>query len=136
MAETHFRGSARLDRQNRPGILYATGNGTQIPLTKTDGEACLAKPYRPEDIVAALQIVQQVMSTCHTSRPFPRGFNLLSPHPADDAASVPANIEAAGIIARLRKQQAELARFGSFALGEQDLHKILTEAARAMEESR
>jgi DNA-binding response OmpR family regulator len=38
--------AARLSRQNRPGVLYATGNGGQLGLTKADGEACLGKPYR------------------------------------------------------------------------------------------
>ena len=38
-------------------------------------------------------------------------------------------------IRRLRRQQAALAGFGSFALGEPDLGKVLTEAARVCAES-
>ena len=55
--------AARLDRKGGPGILYVTGNSGQIRLTKTDGEASLDKPYWPEDIVRALNIVAEIVGT-------------------------------------------------------------------------
>ena len=61
--------AARLNRPDGLGILYATGNGTQISLTKADGDAWLGKPYRPEDIVRALKIVEQIASTGEASKP-------------------------------------------------------------------
>jgi two-component sensor histidine kinase/CheY-like chemotaxis protein len=123
--------SARLTRHGRPGILYATGNPGQFGLTKTDGDACLHKPYRPADIVRALKIVEQIVDTGKASRPFPDGFQVLSPAPVDDTAPASGNEADAKRITRLLRQQAALAAFGSFALGESNLGKVLTEAARA-----
>ncbi|MDB5406682.1 MAG: signal transduction histidine kinase [Rhodospirillales bacterium] len=128
--------AARLDRQGRPGVLYATGNAGQVRLTSADGEACLGKPYRPADIVRALEIVEQIVTTGTASQPFPKGFHLLQ-------ASVPRQREASSgagktrrprDVERLLRQQAALARFGSFALAESDLGKVLTEAARVCAE--
>jgi CheY-like chemotaxis protein len=128
--------AAQLDRTGGLGILYATGNAGQIKLSKADGEACLDKPYRPADVIRALQIVTELVTTGKASRPFPSGFHLLEP---------PSNVGAKGSgkvkdshaedIARLLRQQAALAAFGSFALGESDLGKVLTEAARVCAES-
>ena len=115
--------AARLNRPGRPGILYATGNVGQIGLTNADGEACLGKPYRPEDVVRALQIVEQIVTTGTSSGPFPKGFYVLERSPTNDTESKEES-------RRLRRQQAALAGFGSFALGERDLGKVLTEAAR------
>jgi two-component sensor histidine kinase/ActR/RegA family two-component response regulator len=122
--------AARLDRHDRPGILYTTGNVAQSVLTKADGEACLGKPYRPEDVVRALKIVEQIVSTGDAPQPFPKGFYVLNGLLKRDTGSNWANTEAAYQIRRLRRQQAELAKFGSFALGESDLAKVLAEAAR------
>jgi two-component sensor histidine kinase/ActR/RegA family two-component response regulator len=121
--------AARLDRQGRPGFLYATGNLNQISLTKADGEASLGKPYRPEDVLRALKLVEQIISTGEASRPFPKGFRVLEP-PASDAEPSLGNRQSTREIRRLLRQQAALADFGSFALGESDLGKVLTEAAR------
>jgi two-component sensor histidine kinase/CheY-like chemotaxis protein len=125
--------ATRLSGSARPGILYATGNVGQIGLTKSDGEACLGKPYRPEDVVRALAIVRQIVDTGDASPPFPRGFYLLEQPPTGDAASDGGNGESAEV-RRLRRQQAALAGFGSFALGESDLRRVLTEAARVCAE--
>jgi len=76
--------SARLTRNRRPGILYATGNTAQFGLTKADGEACLCKPYRPFDVVRALKIVEEIVATGEASPPFPEGFRLLGPLSTDD----------------------------------------------------
>jgi DNA-binding response OmpR family regulator len=48
--------AAQLDREGGMGILYATGNSDQIHLTTADGDACLVKPYRSEDVVRALTL--------------------------------------------------------------------------------
>jgi CheY-like chemotaxis protein len=78
--------SARLTRNGRPGILYTTGNSNtaQFGLTKADGEACLSKPYRPFDVVRALKIVEEIVTTGEASPPFPDGFRLLGPLSTDD----------------------------------------------------
>ena len=125
--------AARLTGQDRPGILYATGNVSQMRLTKADGEACLGKPYRPEDVIRSLKLVEQLIQTGEASPPFPRGFYVLDPVAAVAAAASSGTGESAEI-RRLRRQQAALARFGSFALGERDLGKVLTEAARVCAE--
>jgi len=127
--------AAGLDRSKGIGILYATGNSRQFELTKNDGDACLDKPFRPADLVRGLQIVHEVSSTGKATKPFPSGFRLLA------ASAKPAKSSSNGTdtrdndIARLLRQQAALAAFGSFALGEADLGKVLTEAARVCAES-
>jgi CheY-like chemotaxis protein len=70
------------------GVLYATGNISQVVLTTADGDACLSKPYSSADLK----------------------------------------------VGKLLRQQAAIARFGSFALRESDLLKVLTEAARVCAE--
>jgi two-component sensor histidine kinase len=125
--------AARLDPAHRPGILYATGNVGQFGLTLADGEACLGKPYRPTDVVQALKIVEQIVLTGEASEPFPRGFYRLKQPPADIVEANPRSGESTEV-RRLRRQQAALAGFGSFALGESDLGKVLTEAARVCAE--
>src|SRR3984957_6038378 len=125
--------AARLNHQNHLGILYATGNLGHIGLTKADGEACLGKPYRSEDVVRALKIVEEIVSTGEASRPFPKSFFVLEPPSPSAKVSDPGNADSAEV-RRLRRQQAALAGFGSFALGEPDLGKVLTEAARVCAE--
>ena len=59
------------------GILYASGNASQLDLTSEDGHACLAKPYRSVDLLQSLKIVAGLVATGEASPPFPRGFHLL-----------------------------------------------------------
>lgn len=68
---------AQLGALGRPGILYATGNVSTVMLSATDGHACLAKPYRFEDMLRSLEIVAEMVSTGNASPPFPRGFHVL-----------------------------------------------------------
>jgi two-component sensor histidine kinase/CheY-like chemotaxis protein len=124
--------AAQLNHRNM-GILYASGHSGKMGLTKADGEALLSKPYRPEDIVRALEIVEQMVSTGEAQQPFPKGFSVLNGSSKSTAARDSANLESSGMM-RLRRQQAALAGFGSFALGEGDLGKVLTEAARVCAE--
>jgi DNA-binding response OmpR family regulator len=68
--------ASQLDRAHL-GILYATGNTSQVLRNVADGDACLAKPYRSEDLMRGLEIVIGIVSTGIASPPFPRGFQLL-----------------------------------------------------------
>jgi two-component sensor histidine kinase len=130
--------AAQLDRKGGMGILYATGNAGQISLTKEDGEACLDKPYRAVDVVRALKIVEEIMTMGKAAQPFPSGFHLLET-PDRETLKTPKrgaiDSDHTGEVVRLLRQQAALAAFGSFALGENDLGKVLTEAARVCADS-
>ena len=122
--------AARMHSKDGLGILYASGNSSQMGLTKDDGAALLRKPYRPEDMVRALKIVEQIANTGEASRPFPKGFSVLNgPSPKSGTLSDSTDDKDDGI-RRLLRQQGALAEFGSYALGERDLGKILTEGAR------
>jgi len=59
------------------GILYASGNLSQIILTAANGHACLSKPYRGTDLVRGLEIVSNLVATGKASAPFPHGFQVL-----------------------------------------------------------
>ncbi len=115
------------------GVLYASGTPLNVMMAAANGHACLAKPYRAEDLVRSLQIVAEMVATGQASPPFPRQFQLLSsatvlrpdPPVSDDAARIKV----------LRRQQAAIAGFGSFSLRQSDLLTILTEAARVCAES-
>ena len=101
--------AARMHSRGGIGILYASGNSSQIGLTKNDGEALLRKPYRAEDLVRALKIVEQIIRTGELSRPFPRGFLLLSDSsPKRGTLSDSADYQDNGM-KRLLRQQAVLA---------------------------
>lgn len=69
--------AAQFPRFGRPGILYVTGNMSQIALTSADGDACLSKPYRPADLIRSLQIVAGIVATGKAPPPFPFGFHQL-----------------------------------------------------------
>jgi DNA-binding response OmpR family regulator len=60
-----------------PGILYVTGNMSQVALI--NGDACLAKPYRSADLLRGLEIVAEIVATGKAQPPFPQGFQLLHP---------------------------------------------------------
>jgi DNA-binding response OmpR family regulator len=78
---------ALLKRPDGLGILYATGNATQINLTKANGDAWLGKPYLAADIIRGLKIVEQIVSTGEAPKPFPHGFHVLNGSSAETAAS-------------------------------------------------
>ena len=69
--------AAQLPPLGRPGILYVTGNMSQVALTY--GDACLAKPYRAADLLRGLEIVAEIVATGKAQPPFPQGFQLLHP---------------------------------------------------------
>jgi two-component sensor histidine kinase/ActR/RegA family two-component response regulator len=129
--------AAWLKRQGGPGILYATGNIRNIgptTLTKDNGEACLGKPFRPEDLVRALKIVEQLVSTGEASRPFPEGFSVLEPSTPIEPSPSLGHAGGSSDVQRLLLQQAALAKFGRFALGRNTLEEVLAEAVRACAE--
>jgi DNA-binding response OmpR family regulator len=69
--------AAQLLPLGRPGILYVTGNMSQLALTSADGDACLGKPYRAADLLRGLEIVAEIVATGRAQPPFPGGFQLL-----------------------------------------------------------
>jgi len=81
----------RLNSRGKFGVLYATGNDARIgTLTPADGEALIAKPYRAEDVVRALEIVREIATGGTATPPFPPGFRLLSESAARFAHASPA----------------------------------------------
>jgi DNA-binding response OmpR family regulator len=76
--------AAQLPPLGKPGILYVTGNMSQVTLTC--GDACLAKPYRAVDLLRALEIVAEIVATGKAQPPFPRGLQLLHPGAAKSHA--------------------------------------------------
>ena len=131
-----------LKRQGRVGVLYATGHITTIGLTSSDGEACIAKPYRIEDIVRGLEIVEQIVLTGESSGPIPKGFTILpgpgegiSPSPEFTGSSIDefpnfSATEFSVLARRMRLQQTELLSFSDYALSEPDLGKLMSEGTR------
>ena len=68
---------ARLNAAERPGVLYASGNIANITLTGADGNACLTKPYRADELLRSLELVTEIVATGRATPPFPRGFKVL-----------------------------------------------------------
>jgi CheY-like chemotaxis protein len=63
--------AAQLLPLGRLGVLYATGNISQVVLTIADGDACLSKPYSSADLLRGLEIVTEIVATnkgCHRFR--------------------------------------------------------------------
>ncbi len=58
-------------------MLYATGSMASVVLKAADGDACLAKPYRPADLLRSLEIVTEMVASATILPPFPKGFELL-----------------------------------------------------------
>jgi DNA-binding response OmpR family regulator len=73
--------AARLKNIGRMGILYASGRVGQMGLTKADGEAILSKPYRTEDVINGLKVVEQIISTDEAKRHCRTGFVVLEDAP-------------------------------------------------------
>jgi CheY-like chemotaxis protein len=81
--------AARLLPLGRIGVLYATGNISQVVLTTSDGDACLSKRYSSADLLRGLEIVAEIVATGNALPPFPKGFQVLRP-----AATVPPAVAA------------------------------------------
>jgi DNA-binding response OmpR family regulator len=78
--------ASQLPAVGRPGILYVTGNMSQLALTSADGDACLSKPYRSADLIRGLEIVAGIVATGEAQPPFPAGFQPLRPAPTESRA--------------------------------------------------
>jgi CheY-like chemotaxis protein len=79
--------AAQLLPLGRLGVLYATGNISQVVLTTADGDACLSKPYRSADLLRGLEIVAEIVATGKALPPFPQGFRVLRPATAPPAVA-------------------------------------------------
>jgi DNA-binding response OmpR family regulator len=62
-------------------ILYVTGEPERVLQEARIGHACLNKPYTLAALAAALDIVREIALQGGTSRPLPRGLQLLRPTP-------------------------------------------------------
>lgn len=78
----------QLSSVNGLGILYATGNATQLQLSPADGHAYLVKPYRPSSLLRGLEIVADLIATGSSTLPFPQGFHLLGSIKPDRVGSL------------------------------------------------
>lgn len=56
------------------GVLYATGNVSQVMAVSIAGCACLTKPFSAFDLLRSLELVREIATTGSASPPFPRGF--------------------------------------------------------------
>jgi two-component sensor histidine kinase/CheY-like chemotaxis protein len=127
----------QLQDGRRIGVLYATGNTGLVDL-QAHGDAWIAKPYLNEDLLRALKLVEQIVADGVATPPFPRGFRVLpgpegtQPDLGQGKARDPSDL--GDEIMKLRRQQAAIAGFGSFALRQSDLLTVLTEAARVCAE--
>jgi len=119
---------ARLTDAAQMGILYASGH--VLPrLTRASGTAVISKPYRPEDILSGLRIVEQIIQTGEANGPYPATFIVLNGHASGFSADEKDDPRD-GAIERILKQQAALAQFGTFTFAAADVQSVLTEAAR------
>jgi DNA-binding response OmpR family regulator len=71
--------AAQLTPRGKLGILYATGNISQVVLSLVDGDACLSKPCRAADLLRRLEIVTEIVDTGAAFPPFPRRLQILHP---------------------------------------------------------
>ncbi len=72
---------AKLRETSNIGILYVTGNNTQVAMQNAVGDACLVKPYRSTELLESLEVVVGIAATGRADPPFPRGFQLLTSIP-------------------------------------------------------
>jgi CheY-like chemotaxis protein len=79
--------AAQLLPLGRLGVLYATGNISQVVLTTADGDACLPRPYRSVDLLRGLEIVTKIVATGKAVPPSPKGFQLLPAATAPSGAA-------------------------------------------------
>jgi CheY-like chemotaxis protein len=61
----------------RTGILYVTGEAERVHREARVGHGCLNKPYSNVALNSSLEIVREIALEGSTSRPLPRGLQLL-----------------------------------------------------------
>ena len=59
------------------GILFATANCESVFARKPRGHACLAKPFLPATLLAALEVVERIVAGGTPSQPLPQGLRLI-----------------------------------------------------------
>lgn len=64
---------------SRIGVLYTTGDPSNVLANAVHGDACLTKPYRPDDLPRSLTIVHEIAASGDVLQPFPPGFRLVHP---------------------------------------------------------
>ena len=79
--------AAHLTGQVSLGILYASGNASNVRLSAVDGQACISKPYTEAALLRALELVTEIIATGKATPPFPKGFKLLGPESALERTS-------------------------------------------------
>jgi DNA-binding response OmpR family regulator len=67
----------RLRAVGTVGVLFVTGNDTHIALKDADGDACLVKPYRSDELLSSLKTVAEIVANGVATPPFSKGFRLL-----------------------------------------------------------
>ncbi|WP_419728870.1 response regulator [Lichenicola sp.] len=73
-------GTALISQLGAPtcmGILFASDNVFDTPLTRAHGTAFIRKPFRAEDLLDALKIVIEICENGLSLLPLPPGFRLL-----------------------------------------------------------
>lgn len=104
------------------GILYVTGNVAAVTSDGVRGHACLAKPYRPGDLLHGLQIVAGMIGAGTEIPPFPPSFRVLPPVGMCDSADSDGNAARANAY---RWKQLLLTEFGSYVLRQSELTSVL-----------
>ncbi len=97
---------AQVDPRAGLGILYASGNTSDLVLTQADGHAALAKPYRANDLLRALELVRAFAATGTTAPPYPHGFRILPPGCPRGECNFTMSDEAEHVRKLLRQQAA------------------------------
>ncbi len=69
--------AANLRRTTTAGILFSTGNSTDLAKMAPLGDAVMVKPYRMSDVGQGLRIIDDMTRFGRTELPFPRNFQLL-----------------------------------------------------------
>ncbi len=121
---------ARLKYLGRMGVLYASGHADQVNLTKADGDALLVKPYRSEDVLRALRIVELIVRTDENSQRFPVGFSLLPNSSKTEPELIPTGDELDEKDGRPRRHWAVLDGIDRFVPDERDFGSVLIEAVQ------
>ena len=65
---------AQLKGDGHMGILYVSGRPGGMSLTTAVGHALLTKPFLPQDLLRAVELVEQIVRTGEALRPFPPRF--------------------------------------------------------------
>jgi len=124
--------AAQLSAFGRLGVLYATGNALDVMQNASVGDACILKPTAHPISCARWKLSQTSSQPARRRRHFLAGLSCWRGPPSH--AGRPDMGDDAAKVRKLLRQQAAIAGFGSFALRQSDLLKVLTEAAKVCAE--